>query len=117
MRISFLLLFTIFVAVQSWDCGSGKVSTFFAWVISLPASDRSYINDCCRVHDQQYDAIEDGTANFTPELSDYLFKLCLEKSDHVYTKTVISHTYHYSVALNSFVQKKLSQIKCIFTDC
>ncbi|CAL2049417.1 unnamed protein product [Caenorhabditis brenneri] len=118
MRISLLLLLSLCIGfVRSWDCGSGKISTFFAFLVSLPASDREYINKCCQVHDNQYDHIEAGNMSISTYQSDFLFRKCLENSDFPYTRTVVTHTYNVAVQINSFFQEKFKAIECIFTKC
>ncbi|PIC16826.1 hypothetical protein B9Z55_023290 [Caenorhabditis nigoni] len=82
MRIGLLLLLTHCTIAAEWHCGSGRVSTAIAWTLSLPATDREYINTCCKAHDEQYDRIQNGTSLLTTQESDLLFSRCLQSSSY-----------------------------------
>ncbi|EFO89937.1 hypothetical protein CRE_07457 [Caenorhabditis remanei] len=116
MRLLLSLLLVNFVAASydSWACGSGKISTFFAYLVSLPAKDREHINLCCFHHDAQYDGIDAGQLDITKRQSDWEFKQCLSDSKYFYSREIIKNVYVWSVQLNTWFNEN---IYCKFAWC
>ncbi|CAP35139.2 Protein CBG17503 [Caenorhabditis briggsae] len=94
MKICVLLLLTHCAIAAEWQCGSGRFSTAVAYILSLPATDRDYINSCCKAHDQQYDLIQNRSSLLTTQESDYIFKECLAQSNFG-TLNMYEHIYSF----------------------
>ncbi|CAI4225013.1 unnamed protein product [Auanema sp. JU1783] len=108
LRIA-LVLFLVHLSSAEWYCGVYSVDSFLSRVLCYPSTYSNEINQCCRIHDRDYDDIEAKRCDLMQTycthkrtVSDEQFCSCLKGVPSLYVRAIVAPTFCGVVNVFSF---------------